>query len=88
MITCAQADLGRILLAYHAEGCPSLCQSLCQVSEVYQHHQTANRRAHLDDSSVAFCLIGVRHHGPIPDSGKTVEDPSGWYRLLYQIGES
>ena len=27
-ITSAQADSGRILLAYHVEGCPSLCQSL------------------------------------------------------------
>ena len=39
----AQADSSRILLAYHVEGCPSLCQNLRQVSQVQQHHQTPNR---------------------------------------------
>ena len=48
----------------------------------------ANRRAHPDDSFMAFCLMGVRHHRPIPDRGKIVEVPSGRYRLLYQMGGS
>ena len=87
-VTSAQADSGRILLAYHAEGCPSLCQNLRQMSEVQQHHQTTNKRAHRDDNFVAFCLMGVRHYGPIPDSGKITEVPSGRYKLLYQIGGS
>ena len=39
----AQADSSRILLAYHVEGCPSLCQNLRQVSQVQQNHQTTNR---------------------------------------------
>ena len=43
MITSAQANSGRILLAYHAEGYLSLCQSLQQMSEVQQHHQATNK---------------------------------------------
>ena len=27
----------------------------------------SHKRAHLDNSSVAFRPMGVRHHGPIPD---------------------
>ena len=30
-------------MAYHVEGCPSLYQNLRQVSQVQQHHPTANR---------------------------------------------
>ena len=88
MITSAQVDLSRVLLAYHAEGCQSLCQSLRQVLEVQQHHQTTNRRANSDGSSMALYSMGVRHHEPIPNGSKTIEVPSGRYRLLYQMGKS
>ena len=33
-VTSTQADLGKVLLAYHAEACRSLCQHLQQVSKV------------------------------------------------------
>ena len=83
MVTSAQANSGRILLVYHAEGYLSLCQSLRQMSEVQQYHQTTNRGVYSDDSSVAFCSKGVKHHGPIPNGSKIVEVTSGQYRLLY-----
>jgi len=88
MITSTQVDSSRILLAYHAEGCPSLCQSLRQMPKVQQHHQIANGRAQPDDDPMAFYSIGIGNHGPIPNSDETTEVPSGRHRLLYQIGGS
>ena len=41
------------------------------------------QRVYSDDSSVAFCSMEVKHHGPIPNGGKKIEVTSGRYRLLY-----
>ena len=83
-----QADLGWILLAHHAKGCLSLCQCLRQMSKIRPHHQIANRRAHPNGGPMAFSLIRVGHHRPIPNSDETTEVPNGGQRLLYQMDGS
>ena len=88
MVIGAQADSGWILLAHHAEGCPSLFQSLQQMSKVRPRHRTANRRAHSNDGPVAFRSMGIRYHGPIPNSDEITEVFSGRHRLFYQMGGS
>ena len=61
-----QADSSRILLAHYAEGHANSCQSLRQVSEVRQHHQTTARGTHPYDGFVAVHSVGIRYYGPLP----------------------
>ena len=37
---------------------------------------------------MALCLIGIGHHGSIPNSSPTAKILSGRYRLLPQVGRS
>ena len=83
-----QADPGEILLAYHVEGCHCLRQSLQQVSEVWQPHLAANKGTHSNDGPMAFRLVGIGHHGSIPNSNLTTKIPGGRYSLLHQVGRS
>ena len=68
MIVDKQVDLCRILLAYYAEGHANLCQSLRQMLEIRQYHQTIVRRTHPYDSLVVVYSVGIRYHGPLPNS--------------------
>ena len=37
---------------------------------------------------MAFRVIGVEHHGSIPNNNLTTKIPGGQYRLLHQVGGS
>ena len=37
---------------------------------------------------MAFHVMWVGHHGPIPNSNSTAKIPGGRYRLLHQVGGS
>ena len=58
------------------------------MSEVWQPHPIANRGTHSNDSPMAFCLVGIRHHGSIPTSNLTAKIPGGQYRLLHKWVEA
>ena len=75
-------------MAYYAEGCLGLCQSLRQMSKVQQRHQTADRGAHPNDNLITFCLIGNGHYELIPNSNETAEVPNSRHRLFHQMGRS
>ena len=75
-------------MAYHAERCPCIRQSLRQVPKVWQPNQATGRRAHPNDGPMAFRSIGVRYHGSVPTSGQTFKVSSSWYKLLHQVGRS
>ena len=40
------------------------------------------------DGPMAFCIVGIRHHGSIPNSNSTAKVFGGWYRLLHKVGRS
>ena len=80
-----QVDPSRILQAYYAEGHANLCQSLQQVSEIRQCHQTTLRGTHPYDGPVAIRLMGIRYHGSYPNSSQAAKVPSSWHRLLPQM---
>ena len=61
---------------------------LVTIAKGLASHQTAIGRIDPDDSSMAICSIGIRHHGPIPDSGTTAEVPYSRHRLLHEVGRS
>ena len=88
MIISTQTNLGQIPLAHHAEGHPGLCQNLRQVPEVQQCHQIAVGRINSNNGPVAICSVGIKHHGPIPDSSTVVEIPYSRNRLLHKVGKS
>ena len=83
-----QTDSSRILLAHNAERCPNLCQSLRQVSKVQQRHQTTVERINPNGNPGDICLVGIRHHGPISNSGTATEVPYSRHRLLHKVGRS
>ena len=87
-IISAQAYSSRILLAHHAEGQASLCQSLRQVSKVQQCHLTTVRGTHPYDNPIAIRSMGVRYHGSFPNSNQVTEVPSSQHRLLHEMGRS
>ena len=68
-----QADTSKILQAYYAEGCANLCQSLQQVSEIRQCHQTTLRGTHSYDGPMAIRSMGIRYHGSFPNSSQAVK---------------
>jgi len=43
----------------------------------WQSHSAANRGAQTYDVPVAFCLMGIRHHGSVPSSESTTKIPGG-----------
>ena len=59
-----------------------------QMPKIQQYHQTADRRVDPYDSLVAIHLMGVRHHGVVPNSGVTAEITNSGHRLLHKIGGS
>ena len=81
-----QTNLSWILLAHYAEGCSDLCQCLRQMSKVQQHYQTADERTDPNDGPVAIRLMGIGHHGPIPNSHVAAEVPYSRHRLFHQMG--
>ena len=34
---------------------------------------------------MTFCLMGIRHHRPIPNSKETAKVPNSWHRLLHRV---
>ena len=84
----AQTNPSGILLAYDAEGCLCICQSLRQVPEIWQPNQVTDRGAHPNDGPMAFHSIKVGYHGLVPNSGHIVEISSNQYKLLHQVGRS
>ena len=58
------------------------------MSKVQQGHQTANKSTHPNDGPMAFRLMRIGHHGPIPNNNETVEISNSRHRLLHQIGRS
>ena len=58
------------------------------MSEVQQSNPTTTRRAHTYDGSLAVRVMGVGHHGPLPNGLKTAKVSGSRYRLLHQIGGS
>ena len=48
--------------------------------------QTVIRRVDLYDSPMAIRLVGVRHHGVVPNSVTIDEVPDSGHRLFHQMG--
>ena len=88
MIVGTQADSRRVLLAHHAKRRSNLCQNLRQMPKIQQHHPTAVWRVDPYDSPMAIRLIGVRHHGVIPNSDVTTEVLNCGHRLFHKMGRS
>ena len=63
-----------------------LCQSLRQMPKIQQYHQIAVRRVDTYDSPMVVRLVGVRHHGAVPNSGMIDEVPDNGHRLLHKMG--
>ncbi|XP_075636802.1 uncharacterized protein LOC142609045 [Castanea sativa] len=51
-------------------------------------HLAASRRAHPNNSPMAFCSMGIRYHGLILNRDKVAKVPDSWHRLLHQMGRS
>ena len=79
MIIGEQANSSRILLAYYAEGHANLCQSLQQVLEIRQRHQTTVQGTHPYDRPVVVRSMGIRYHGPLPNSSQATKVTSSWH---------
>ncbi|KAL4645257.1 hypothetical protein ACB092_02G223100 [Castanea dentata] len=51
-------------------------------------YEKCQRRAHPNDSPMAFHSMGIGYHEPISNSNEIAKVPSGRHRLLHQIGRS